>query len=89
MNVTIPNNPMQAFLLGKRQGTKDNMDMVAMCLLDKCGFHTRSEDVTDTHSIEFLFAQLRSYTAEINAGRLARRDVAQMLADEEKLQFNV
>lgn len=51
----LPNNPLKAYQVGKVEGTKDNMDLVSMALLDKCGWHLRSEDAEDRQSIEFLF----------------------------------
>ena len=32
------------FMRGKLQGTRENMDMVAMVLMDKCGWHVQEED---------------------------------------------
>ena len=29
------------FMNGKRRGTQENMDMVAMVLIDKCGWHVQ------------------------------------------------
>lgn len=29
------------FMRGKLQGTRENMDMVAMVLMDKCGWHVQ------------------------------------------------
>lgn len=84
----IPNNPYQAYLMGKRHGMQDNMDLVAVCLLDKCGFHAKSEDVTDRQSIEYLYGQLTEYAAEINSGRIKRRDIKEMLCDEAKISFS-
>lgn len=31
------------FMRGKLQGTRENMDMVAMVLMDKCGWHVLEE----------------------------------------------
>lgn len=31
------------FMQGKLQGTRENMDMVAMVLMDKCGWHVQEE----------------------------------------------
>lgn len=31
------------FMRGKLQGTRENMDMVAMVLMDKCGWHVQEE----------------------------------------------
>lgn len=41
------------FMRGKLQGTRENMDMVAMVLMDKCGWHVQEEtaDIRDTQSI--------------------------------------
>lgn len=41
------------FMRGKLQGTRECMDMVAMVLMDKCGWHVQEEtaDSRDTHSI--------------------------------------
>ena len=32
------------FMRGKLQGTRECMDMVAMVLMDKCGWHVQEED---------------------------------------------
>lgn len=39
------------FMDGKRRGTQECMDMVAMALIDKCGWHVQEEtpDSRDTH----------------------------------------
>lgn len=83
----LPNNPLKAYQVGKVEGTKDNMDLVSMALLDKCGWHLRSEDAEDRQSIEFLFLQMTYYAKEINEGRIKRRDVRKMLEEEQKLFF--
>ena len=85
----IPNNPQQAYLMGKRHGTQENMDLVAMALTDKCGFHVReeTEDCRDTKSVAYLYEQLEYYAAEINAGRIKRKDIKKMLAEEQSLAF--
>ena len=83
----LPNNPTKAYTVGKLEGTKDNMNLVAMALLDKCGWHLRSTDAEDRQSIEYLFAQLTYYAKEINEGRIKRRDVREMLREEEGLIF--
>ena len=33
----LPNNPKQAYMLGKLHGTQDTMDNVAMVPKDECG----------------------------------------------------
>ena len=45
------------FMQGKLQGTRENMDMVAMVLMDKCGWHVFEEtaDSRDTQSIAYLY----------------------------------
>lgn len=42
---------------GKLQGTRECMDMVAMALIDKCGWHVQEEtpDSRDTLSIAYLY----------------------------------
>lgn len=85
--LTLPNNPAKAYSVGKLEGTQDNMNLVAMALLDKCGWHLRSEDADDRQSIEFLFSQLTYYATEINEGRINRRDVREMLREEQGLIF--
>ena len=35
------------FMDGKRRGTQENMDMVAMVLIDKCGWHVLEERECD------------------------------------------
>lgn len=87
-NRRLPNNPTKAYLLGKLHGTQENMDLVAMALLDKCGFHLHSTEPGDAQSIEYLFAQLESYAAEINEGRISRRDIKKMLREDEKIIFS-
>lgn len=53
--LTLPNNPAKAYSIGKLEGTQDNMNLVAMALLDKCGWHLRNEDADDRQSIAYLF----------------------------------
>lgn len=57
------------FMRGKLQGTRENMDMVAMVLMDKCGWHVQEEtaDSRDTHSIAYLYECLDKLGAEITA----------------------
>lgn len=83
----IPNNPTQAYLMGKRHGTQECMDMVAMTLLDKCGWHTFSEDVQDRMSIEYMFHQTEETADAINKGYLKRKDIKDMLKDEAGIRF--
>lgn len=84
---TIPNHPMQAYFMGKRHGTQECMDMVAMALLDKCGFHTFSETPEDHMSIEFMFHATEDTADSINKGYLKRKDIKAMLAEEANIRF--
>jgi len=83
----IPNNPMQAYLVGKRHGTQECMDIVAMTLLDKCGFHTFTEDPEDHMSIEFMFHATEDTADSINKGYISRKDIKEMLKDEAQIRF--
>lgn len=85
--INVPNNPMQAYLMGKRHGTQENMDLVSMALLDKCGFHTRQDGPDDTQSIEYVYRQIGKYAEEINEGRMKRREIKDMLAEEAGIEF--
>lgn len=84
----LPNNPQKAYLLGKRHGTQDNMDLVAMALIDKAGWSVKSDDPADRCNISWLYDQLLYYAEEINSGRIKRRDVKEMLQDESNLIFS-
>src|SRR5574344_3071871 len=72
------------FMRGKRQGTRENMDMVAMVLMDKCGWHVQEEtsDSRDTHSIAYLYECLEKLAEEINEGRIKRKHIKDVLKDE-------
>lgn len=69
---------------GKLQGTRENMDMVAMVLMDKCGWHVFEEtaDSRDTHSIAYLYECLEKLAEEINEGRIKRKHIRDVLKDE-------
>ena len=69
---------------GKRRGTQENMDMVAMVLMDKCGWHVQEEtaDSRDTQSIAYLYACLENLAEEINEGRIKRKHIKDVLKDE-------
>lgn len=69
------------FMDGKRRGTQENMDMVAMVLMDKCGWHVQEEtaDSRDTQSID---ACLEKMAEEINEGRIKRKHIKDVLKDE-------
>ena len=72
------------FMQGKLQGTRECMDMVAMVLVDKCGWHVQEEtaDSRDTHSIAYLYECLVKTTEEINEGRIKRKHIRDVLKDE-------
>ncbi len=72
------------FMDGKRRGTQECMDMVAMALIDKCGWHVQEEtpDSRDTLSIAYLYECLEKITQEINEGRIKRKHIKDMLKDE-------
>ena len=74
----LPNNPKQAYMLGKLHGTQDTMGNVAMVLLDKCGWHIKEQtaDAHDTMSISYLYECIVALAEEINAGRIKRKDIA-------------
>ena len=77
------------FMRGKLQGTRENMDMVAMVLMDKCGWHVFEEtsDSRDTQSIAYLYACLTQIAQEINEGRIRRRHIKDMLKEEYGVVF--
>lgn len=66
------------FMDGKRRGTQECMDMVAMALIDKCGWHVQEEtpDSRDTHSIAYLYECLershRRSTRAASSGSTSR-----------------
>ena len=84
---SLPNNPHKAFLLGKHVGTRENMNLLAMALTDKAGWHVFSEGPDDRMSIEWLSKQLNAYASEINTGHLKVRDVVKTLKAELNLQI--
>lgn len=65
------------FMDGKRRGTQECMDMVAMALIDKCGWHVQEEtaDSRDTQSIAYLYECLEKLAEEINEGRIKRKHI--------------
>lgn len=69
---------------GKIQGTKENMDVVAMVLLDKFGFHIQeeTEDEHDTKSLTYLYNCIVELVQEVNEGRIRRRHIEDMLSEE-------
>ncbi len=69
---------------GRLKGTQENMDMVAMVLMDKCGWHVQEEtaDSRDTQSIAYLYEMLEKLAEEINEGRIKRKHIKDVLKDE-------
>ncbi len=69
---------------GKLQGTQECMDMVAMVLMDKCGWHVQEEtaDSRDTQSIVYLYECLEKLAEEINEGLIKRKHIKDVLKDE-------
>lgn len=69
---------------GRLKGTQECMDMVAMVLIDKCGWHVQEEtpDSRDTHSIAYLYECLEKLAEEINEGRIKRKHIKDVLKDE-------
>ena len=83
----IPNNPMKAYLMGKRHGCQETFDMISMVLLDKCGWHTFSDGTEDRMNIEYMFHQVEDYADSINKGYMKRKDIKQVLLDEAGIRF--
>lgn len=69
---------------GRLKGTQECMDMVAMVLMDKCGWHVFEEtaDSRDTQSIAYLYECLEKLAEEINEGRIKRKHIKEVLKDE-------
>lgn len=78
------------FLDGKRRGTQECMDMVAMALIDKCGWHVQEEtpDSHDTMSIEYLQKCLVKLVNAKNSGYVTKKDIADALRSDYKLINN-
>lgn len=74
---------------GRLKGTQENMDMVAMVLIDKCGWHVQeeTEDSRDTSSIAYLYKCLEKLAEEINEGCIKRKHIKDMLAEEYGVVF--
>ena len=58
--------------------------MVAMALMDKCGWHVQEQtaDCRDTQSIAYLYECLEKLAEEINEGRIERKHIKDVLKDE-------
>ena len=69
---------------GRLKGTQECMDMVAMALIDKCGWHVQEEtpDSRDTHSIAYLYECLEKLAEEINEGCIKRKHIKDVLKNE-------
>ena len=76
----IPNNPRKAYLLGKRHGCRETLELVAMALMDKHGWTLTDEERADT--IHRLAGEIHYYAQEINEGRIRYRDVREILKSE-------
>ena len=74
------------FMSGKRRGAQETMDMVAMVLQDKFGFHVR-DGGRDTMSIEYLYHCIEDLAAAINSGYIKRQDIKHTLAEEYGVEF--
>ena len=83
----IPNDPFKAYIAGRRHGSQEQMDKTAMALIDKAGWHSKTEGPEDRMSIEWLYNQLIEYTEAINEKRISRRDIKEMLRDEAGIRF--
>lgn len=75
---------------GRLIGTRENMDVVAMVLLDKMGFHVaeETEDEHDRKSIAYLYACIVDTVDEINSGKIKRRHIKDMLGEEYNVIFS-
>ena len=74
---------------GRLEGIQQTMDLCAMVLLDKFGWHINEEtpDSRDTESLRYFYECVVETTKEINEGRIKRRHIKEMLADEYKVIF--
>ena len=74
---------------GRLEGIQQTMDLCAMVLLDKFGWHINEEtpDNRDTESLRYFYDCVVETTKEINEGRIKRRHIKEMLADEYKVIF--
>lgn len=74
---------------GRLMGTRECMDIVAMALMDKCGWHVQEEtvDCRDTQSLAYLYECLTQIAQEINEGRIRRRHIKDMLKEEYGVVF--
>ena len=74
---------------GRLEGVQQTMDLCAMVLLDKFGWHINEEtpDSRDTESLRYFYDCVVETTKEINEGRIRRRHIKEMLADEYKVIF--
>lgn len=74
---------------GRLEGVQQTMDLCAMTLLDKCGWHVKEEtpDSHDTRSLQYFYDCVVETTKEINEGRIRRRHIRDMLAEEYGVEF--
>lgn len=78
---------INAYELGRLDGTKQCMDNVSCVPLDKCGFHVREEtaDEHDTKSLEYLQQCLVELVEAKNNGYVKMADIEKALRGEYKL----
>lgn len=74
---------------GRLEGIQQTMDICAMALLDKFGWHVREEtpDSHDRESLQYFYDCVVATTKEINEGRIRRRHIKDMLAEEYGVEF--
>lgn len=60
-----------------------------LVVLDKCGWHIKEQaaDAHDTMSISYLYECIVALAEEINDGRIKRKDIKQVLAEEHNVVF--
>ena len=75
---------------GRLEGIQQTMDLCAMVLLDKFGWHVHeeTEDCHDTRSIAYLYECMVQLTQEINDGRIKRRHIRDTLLEESNVSFH-
>ena len=79
----------QLLLKGRLEGIQQTMDLCAMVMLDKFGWHINEEtpESWDMGSLRYFYDCVVETTKEINEGRIKRRHIKEMLADEYKVIF--
>lgn len=74
---------------GRLEGVQQTMDLCAMVLLDKFGWHVKEQtpDSHDQRSLQYFYDCVVEITKEINEGRIRRRHIKDMLAEEYGVEF--